>query len=146
MTEPPPPLMTQTAVQELLRSRGLLLTTFKRDGTPVATPVWPFAFDGRLMASTRDKAWKLKRMHNDPRVLVATCTQRGKPTGPTYEARARILDPSEAGSAMRAKRRRWWIQAIIERLERGTEQVPFEIYIPESVEQPASSTTAGPQD
>lgn len=144
MTDSPPPLLTDAAMQDLARARCLLLTTYKRDRSPVATPVWPFALDGRLMASTRDKAWKLKRMRNDPRVLVATCTQRGKQTGPSYEARARILDAVEAERAMRAKRSRWWIQRVIEPLDRGAEQVPFEIYIPEGAEQLSGSLSAGP--
>ena len=116
--------LTHAATQELQRSRCVLLPTYKRDGSPVATPVWPFEFDGRLMASTRDKAWKLKRIQNDPHVLVARCTQRGKQTGPSYEARARVLDSSQVGQALRAKRRRWWIQRLTEPLDRGTEQVP----------------------
>ncbi|MDQ6671530.1 MAG: PPOX class F420-dependent oxidoreductase [Chloroflexota bacterium] len=143
MTDSPPRMLTHAAMQELQRSRCVLLTTFKRDGSQVATPVWPFGFHGRLMASTRDKAPKLKRMRHDPHVLIATCTQRGKQTGPTYAARARILDSSEAAQAMRAKRRRWWILRFLEPLDRGTQQVPFEIYIPEGADQPSSSTTAG---
>lgn len=127
MADSSPRPLTARAIEQLQRSRCLLLTTFKVDGTPVATPVWPFTVNGRLMASTQNSAWKLKRMSRNPRVTVSTCTQRGKPTGPTYEAHARILGPAEAGAAMRAKRRRWWIQPLLERARPSTTQVPFEI-------------------
>jgi len=105
----------------------MLLTTFKRDGAAVATPVWPFEVDGRLMASTGADAAKLKRIANNPTVLIATCTQRGKPTGPTYRARARTVDGEDRVRAMRAKHRRWRITRLIEAIDRS-QQVPIEIH------------------
>ena len=133
MVESPPRPLDRAALQALWSARCLLLITYKRDGSPVATPVWPFELDGRLLASSQKQAWKLKRVVNNSHVLVATCTQRGRQTGPTYEARARILDAFEVEPAMRAKRRRWWAQRIIDAIHRDTKQVPFEIYIAEDV-------------
>ena len=54
------------------------LTTFKRDGTGVATPIWVAALgDGRLGIVTAESAWKVKRVRNDPRVTLQPCNQRG---------------------------------------------------------------------
>ena len=57
--------------------RFLSVTSFKRDGTRVATPVW-FVSDGRrLFALTDRHSAKVRRMRRDPRVTVAPC-RRGR--------------------------------------------------------------------
>ena len=49
------------------------LVSFKRDGTPVATPLW-FVVDGeRLLAITDAHSAKVKRIRRDPEVTVAPC-------------------------------------------------------------------------
>ncbi|HSD78819.1 MAG TPA: PPOX class F420-dependent oxidoreductase, partial [Solirubrobacteraceae bacterium] len=86
--------------------RTALLTTYKRDGTPVATPV-TIAVDGdRAYVRTWDSAWKAKRMRNNPAVLVAPATVRGHPTGDAIAARSRLLEGDEAKRAARAIARR----------------------------------------
>ena len=73
-----------------------LLTTFKRDGTPIPTPVWfGLGEDGRMYVRSEAKVGKVKRIRNDPHVRVAPSSVRGKPHGPTTEGRARILPPEE---------------------------------------------------
>ncbi|WP_406865488.1 PPOX class F420-dependent oxidoreductase [Streptomyces sp. HUAS MG47] len=64
--------------EELRRARYVSLTTFRKDGTPVATPVW-FAVDGdELYVWTKADTWKVKRLRRDPRVVVAACDVRGR--------------------------------------------------------------------
>jgi hypothetical protein len=80
----------------------ILLVTYKRDGTGVATPV-SIAFDGdRAFFRSYDKAWKTKRLRNNPRVECAPATLAGKPTGPSVPARATLLDKKESRVAARA--------------------------------------------
>ena len=87
-------------------AKTILLTTYKRDGTAVGTPV-SIAFDGdRAFFRSYDKAWKTKRLRRDPRVLIAPATLRGKPTGPAIQARATLLEGEQARVAARALARR----------------------------------------
>jgi len=75
--------------------RYCLLVTYRRNGTPVPSPVW-FALDrehGRLYVHTG--GWKVKRIAKDPHVRVAPCTFRGRPLGPPLDAIARLLPPTE---------------------------------------------------
>ncbi|MFF1506495.1 PPOX class F420-dependent oxidoreductase [Streptomyces sp. NPDC058326] len=63
--------------EELRRGRYASLTTYRKNGTGVATPVW-YAVDGaELYVWTRTDSWKVKRLRNDPRVEVAVCDLRG---------------------------------------------------------------------
>jgi PPOX class probable F420-dependent enzyme len=94
--------------------KTVLLTTYKRDGTAVGTPV-SIAFDGdRAFFRSYDKAWKTRRLRHDPRAQVAPSTLRGRPTGPAIQARATLLEGEQARVAARALARRHRVlQAIL---------------------------------
>jgi uncharacterized protein len=79
------------SLEEIRHSRHSLLVTFRRDGTPVATPVWAAESEGALYVRVERGSGKLKRLRRDPRVLVAPCTFRGRPTGAPLEALGRVL-------------------------------------------------------
>jgi PPOX class probable F420-dependent enzyme len=98
----------------LRNTKTILLTTYKKDGTPVATPV-SIAFDGdRAFFRSYDKAWKTRRLRRNPAVQAAPATLRGQPTGPAVRARATLLDGEQARLAARALARRHHIlQAIL---------------------------------
>ncbi len=103
-----------STLEPLKQTKTILLTSYKRDGTPIRTPV-SVAFDGdRAFFRSYDKAWKTKRLRNNPRVEVAPCTMRGKPTGEEIAAQATLLDDEEARKAAKALARRHRVlQAIL---------------------------------
>jgi uncharacterized protein len=95
-----------STLSPLKDTKTVLLTTYKRDGTPIDTPV-SIAFDGnRAFFRSYDKAWKTKRLRNNPSVKVAPATLKGTATGPAIDARAILLDDTEAKVAARALARR----------------------------------------
>lgn len=100
-TTPTPPL------EPFVRQKTVLLTTYRRDGTPVGTPVHIAVDGGRAFVRTFDTAYKLKRIHNNPEVEVAPSTARGEPTGPAIRARARVLSGSESEYAGQAIARKY---------------------------------------
>ena len=92
-------VMTAPALEPLAHQQYVLLTTYRRNGTPVGTPVH-IAVDGdRAFVRTWDATWKLKRIRNNPEVEVAPSTMRGEPTGPAIHARARVLEGAESAYA-----------------------------------------------
>jgi uncharacterized protein len=95
-------------------AKTILLTTYKRDGTPVQTPVSIAFEDDRAFFRSYDKAWKTKRLRNNPHVEVAASTLRGKRTGPLIHARATLLEGEQARIAANAlARRHRLLQAIL---------------------------------
>jgi hypothetical protein len=83
----------------LIKHKFILLTTFRKSGVGVPTPVW-FVQDGdRLVFTTSQETGKAKRLRNNPRVTLAPCTYSGKPLGATLEGKARFLPESEFVSA-----------------------------------------------
>jgi len=84
------------------------LTTVRKNGTKVATPVWFGEDSDKLYVMTRSTMGKVKRIRNNPLVEVAPCTMRGGVTGDKLFAHARILPPEEHGHARQAINRKYW--------------------------------------
>jgi uncharacterized protein len=80
---------------QLAGAKRTLLVSFRRDGTPVPTPVWAAPAGAFLYVRSERSSGKLKRLRRDPRVLLAPCTVRGRPLGPPLEALARVLEGAE---------------------------------------------------
>lgn len=53
------------------------LTTFRRSGEAVATPVWVAPDAGALVVTTQRESGKVKRIRHTPRVELRACTVRG---------------------------------------------------------------------
>jgi uncharacterized protein len=85
------------------RNKYAVLVTYRRSGEPVPSPLW-FGMDGgRAYIRTGADSWKVKRIKNNPAVVIAPSNSRGKPTGPGVYAVARILPPEEHPRAMAAR-------------------------------------------
>jgi uncharacterized protein len=78
-------------LEALFPGRYLSVTSFKRDGTGVATPVWFVSHRSRLFALTDLHSAKVGRIRRDPHVLVASCRADGKLRGEPVPAHAEVL-------------------------------------------------------
>jgi nitroimidazol reductase NimA-like FMN-containing flavoprotein (pyridoxamine 5'-phosphate oxidase superfamily) len=85
--------MTEDEAWEFLcRGHTGILTTLRRDGAPVALPIWYAALDGRIYVQTRGK--KLLRARNDPRCsfLVESGERWAELRAVHLSCRATVLD------------------------------------------------------
>jgi PPOX class probable F420-dependent enzyme len=89
------------AWEPFVLQKTAVLTTWKRDGTPVGTPL-SVAVDGqRAFVRSFEKAGKTRRLRNRPEAELAPSTARGRPTGPAIQVSARRLEGAEARHASR---------------------------------------------
>ncbi|MCG7526230.1 PPOX class F420-dependent oxidoreductase [Streptomyces sp. OfavH-34-F] len=97
------------SLQEFARSEYVSLTTYRKDGTPVATPVWAAAEGGELLVWTRTDSWKVKRLRHDSRVRVAVCDVRGRVAegAATASGTGRLLDEKGTAAVRRAIGRKY---------------------------------------
>ena len=91
----------------LPRGTYVSLTTFRRTGVPVATPVWAAADGDDLVVWTRADSGKVKRLRHTSRVTVAPCDVRGRVQGPAVEGVAGFVDPAGRPQALAALRREY---------------------------------------
>ncbi len=87
---------------DLGREQCIALTTFRKTGQAVITPVWFAQGPGTIYVETHADAGKLKRLRHTARVTFAPCTYSGKVTGSLYEGNARILTESEESTVASA--------------------------------------------
>ena len=76
-------------------SKTALLTTFRRGGEAVGTPLSIALAGGKAYFVTASDSGKAKRLAHTPKVTLAPCTVSGKVTGETVTGQARLLEPEE---------------------------------------------------
>ena len=90
---------TATTTWQLLTTPGkghtTMLTSYRRNGHGVSTPVGTVAFKGKLYFMTAADTWKAKRLAHNPHVTIAPSTYNGKALGPAIEGTARRLFSEE---------------------------------------------------
>ncbi len=94
------------------------LETFKRNGEGVKTPVWFVLHNGAFYVYTEAGSWKVKRIRNNSRVRVATCTVRGSVTGPWLDGTASFVDGDERLAADRLLDRKYFLKVSFNFLSR----------------------------
>lgn len=110
--------------------KNINLTTFRKSGDAVPTPVWFVVLEDKLYVRTEAGSGKVKRIRNNGRVELAPSTVRGKTVGPTTEGEARVLGPGEenlAEKAMKLLGRKYKTTPIVNLLTRGHERAVLEI-------------------
>tara|TARA_Y100000782_G_C10108873_1_gene233629 strand:- start:21 stop:407 length:387 start_codon:yes stop_codon:yes gene_type:complete len=86
--------MNLNLFNKILDSRTINLTTYKKSGDVVHTPVWVVT-DGTLgYIRTSKSAGKIKRIKNNHKAIIASCTSSGKITGDKIEIKAEVMELS----------------------------------------------------
>jgi uncharacterized protein len=109
-----PERQQQTAVEPpVLGGKYLSITSFKRDGSGVATPVWFVQEGGQLLVQTEATSGKVKRIRRNPHVLVAPCTATGRPLADPVPARAELLGDAELARVERIMAAKYRIDLLV---------------------------------
>lgn len=104
--------MTTDALLETGDARFVALTTFRRSGVPVSTPVWVARDGDALVVTTAEGTGKVKRLRHDPHVTVQPCTSRGRVLAGTVpvDGVAEVVRGPRAIAAAGALKRKYGIQ------------------------------------
>lgn len=102
---------TTAEVERLAASTYVSLTTFKKVGSAVATPVWVSSDGALLYVWTQGGSGKVKRIRNNGHVLVAPSDSRGALQGAAVEGAARVLDsPADLARVSALHRTKYGLQ------------------------------------
>jgi PPOX class probable F420-dependent enzyme len=109
------------ALDRIGRGGHVSLTTFRRNGQAVPTPVGGLVQDGTLYVLTPPETGKVKRIRNNSQVTIAACDMKGAvPAGvPAVRATARLLDPAETARVQELMRRRFFMYRLVRLLDRA---------------------------
>ena len=91
---------TDAQLTRLGSGKYLLVSSYRKDGTLVPSPVWVVIDGDALGIWTVSDSWKVKRIRRRPDVMVGPCDVRGNPTGAQVPATAEVCGP-EATARLR---------------------------------------------
>lgn len=118
---------------EVGRSSYVSFTSYRKNGTPVATPVW-IAPDGEDLYFFSDTgAFKVARVRNNPAVTLQPCDVRGrvKDGAPTVAGLAEVLDFAESPRVRRIVNRKYRVLGTLggffSRLRGAEASIPIRI-------------------
>ena len=88
---------------DLESAKYVSFVTYKKDGTPIAAPVWVVPFQGGYAFTTDPDSFKIKRLRNDARATLTVCNARGKITdgAVVHVGAAVVLDEDDAKDVAR---------------------------------------------
>ncbi|MDX6739995.1 PPOX class F420-dependent oxidoreductase [Actinocorallia sp. A-T 12471] len=129
--------MDELGIGRLAAEKYVLVTTYRKDGTAVATPVWVVRDGNALGIWTVADSGKVKRIRNRSDVLVGPCDVRGKPTGEQVPGTAVICSAEDTAAYRTLLRSKYGILGSLtllgSRLRRGdTGTVGIRITLTES--------------
>jgi hypothetical protein len=96
-----------TIFPHLQNQQFMSLTTYRKSGDAVPTPVWFAQIGDKLYVYTFPSTGKFKRISHTPRITIAPCTASGKVIGTAQDAHARIMDVREGIIARDAINRKY---------------------------------------
>ncbi|MEU9348332.1 PPOX class F420-dependent oxidoreductase [Streptomyces sp. NPDC048278] len=116
---------TGTTLDRLGAGKYLLVTSYRKDGTPVPTPVWVVRDGDALGVWTVADSFKVKRIRRRADVTVGPCDVRGNPSGDPVPATAEITDAATAARYRGLIARKYGISGRLvllgSRLRRGSD-------------------------
>jgi uncharacterized protein len=107
----------------LAAQKFVSLTTYKKNGDAVATPMWVGRDGDHLFVWTPADSAKIKRVRNDPRVTLVPCGRFGKPNNDAERVAGTaevITEPATVRRLAEVIRHKYgleyWVVTLIERL------------------------------
>ena len=98
-------------LEQFLDQKYINLETYKKDGTPIRTPVW-FVIDKDLIyVITRDSTGKVKRLRNNQDVQVVPCSFKGEPKNEWVKGKAEKITGKEADIAIKLRKKKYGMSA-----------------------------------
>jgi len=94
-------------LEQFLDQKYINLETYKKDGTPIRTPVW-FVIDTDLIyVITRDSTGKVKRLRNNQNVRIVPCSFKGESKNEWVKGEAEMITGEEADKAIKLRKKKY---------------------------------------
>jgi len=98
-------------LEQFIEQKYINLETYKKNGTPIRTPVW-FVIDNDLIyVITMESTGKVKRLKNNQEVRIVPCSFKGKPKNGWVKAKAEKITGEEADKAIKLRKKKYGMSA-----------------------------------
>ena len=97
----------ENQLEQFLDQKYINLETYKKDGTPIRTPVW-FVIDKEIIyIITRDSTGKVKRLKNNQDVQIVSCSFKGEPKNEWVKGKTEMITGEEADKAIKLRKKKY---------------------------------------
>lgn len=103
-------------IEELHDKKYISLETYRKNDTPVRTPVWFVMQDDTVYVVTREKTGKVGRIRNNQNVRIAPCGIKGDVAGQWHAGKAERLSPDRAGEILKQRDKKYGLAAKLAKL------------------------------
>jgi len=94
-------------LEQFLDQKYINLETYKKDGTPIRTPVW-FVIDKDLIyVITRESTGKVKRLKNNQSVRIVPCSFKGQSKNEWVNGRAEKITGEDADEIIKLRKKKY---------------------------------------
>ena len=114
-------------LEQFFDQKYINLETYKKDGTPIKTPVW-FVIDNDLIyIITRESTGKVKRLKNNQDVRIVLCSFKGEPKNEWMKGKAEKITGEEADKAIKLRKKKYGMYARLVSLFRKGNSIVYSI-------------------
>jgi len=112
-----------------MEGKYVSLITYKKNGDPLATPVWFVEQNEKIYFVTLQGRYKVKRIKNNESVKIASSSMRGKPKGEYFDGIAYILSDDESKPIIELFKKKYRMFKMMFKIDREGEKKPIFIEI-----------------
>ncbi len=98
-------------LEQFSEQKYVNLETYKKDNTPVKTPVWFVIDNGLVYIITRESTGKVKRLKNNQNVRIVPCSFNGETKNEWIKGKAQKITGSEADKAIELRKKKYGFSA-----------------------------------
>ena len=98
-------------LNQFIDQKYINLETYKKDGTPIRTPVWFVIHNDLIYVITRDSTGKVKRLKNNQDVRIVLCSFKGEPKSEWIKGKAHNITGDEADKAIKLRKKKYGMSA-----------------------------------
>ena len=98
-------------LEQFFEQKYINLETYKKDGTPIRTPVWFVIGNDLIYVITRESTGKVKRLKHNQDVRIVPCSFKGQSKNEWVKGKAEIITGEEADKAIKLRKKKYGMSA-----------------------------------
>ena len=98
-------------LEQFIDQKYISLETYKKDNTPIRTPVWFVIDDDRICIMTKEGTGKVKRLRNNQNVRIAVCSMKGEIKNDCVCGTAKMIVDTEAEKIIKLRKKKYGFSA-----------------------------------
>ena len=98
-------------LKQFIDQKYISLETYKKDNTPIRTPVWFVINNDHIYITTKESTGKVKRLRNNQNVRIAICSMKGQIKNEWVDGIAKMIVGDDAENTIKLRKKKYGLSA-----------------------------------